>query len=201
MVKIKTLQAITLATALLALILGILKSKENLIVPAAVMLALMVAAIPASRKGRTIKPWICAIIILTLAVNMAGAFWTFERYTDAELLDFLIAAPSHIMASYSIVMFIVAYFDLRFDRLLFFVITVFASLMLSSAYTFVLAAFRMPFPDEILYISNYYLNASSMTMLVLCIISVLVVNRYMISKKINLIYPRHIIDRTGEGGG
>lgn len=196
MVKLKTVNVITLMVALSALALGIIKGKENLITPAMVLTILMFLAASKVEKGdRAPKAWLCCFIMAALAINMAGSFWTFERYTDAEWLDFLTAAPSHLVAAYSVVLFVIAYFGIRLDRLLFSLFTVFSTLSLSTTYTYVFAMLRHPAisdPDAI--IANYYLNASSATMFALCLISLVAVNLYMRDKKIRMLYPRHITE-------
>lgn len=197
----QTVQIAVILLSVSALVLGVLKAKENLIIPALTFALLISAFAFNGRKGETLKIKIPLIVALSLVVNMTAAFWTFERYSDAEWIDFILAAPSYTMASFLLVLSVVAHSEIRLDRLLFGVFTVFATLMLSSAYTFLFAFFRFPMPEADLLISNYFLNASSATMLIFTIVSVIMVNRIMKHREINLLYPRHILDGCCPGKG
>lgn len=201
MEKPQIVQIAVLILSLSALTLGVLKAKENLIIPALTFAVLMSAFVATGRKGRTLKIWMCVTIAVVLAVNMASAFWTFERYSDAEWADFMLAAPSYTVASFLTVLSMVAHSDMRLDRLLLGVFTAFSTLVLSTAYTFVFALYRFPMPEADLLISNYFLNASSATMLIFTVAAVIMANRILRRKGINLLYPRHILDVAGAEGG
>lgn len=195
-------QYVTFAASLSALAFGILVSRELLIVPALIFTALTaVSSSSAHRGGAAFKNWLCAIILLVLAVNIMGELRTFDRYTDAEWLDFIIAAPSMVAAAHAVVLSAVAYAGVRLDRVLFAIFSVFASLALSATYTYTFAICRYPFDPSVMMIANHYLNSVFATTFMSTVITAVAVYFWLVHKKIKLLYPRHVTDVVGGKGG
>ncbi len=187
---------ISLIISLVGLIIGLVKMKENLIVPAAFSTLLLALAVFETTQNKCLKEWVCIILCIGLVMNILSSFITTIHYTPEDWLDFYLVTPSFIFVSFVSILLIIGYFNIRLDHVMLAVFTLFMSLSTVSAYAGLFLFTRVltkTLTDEESKLANYYLDASFAVVLLAAIISIVVIDIIIRKKKIKLITAKYII--------
>ncbi|MDD3378769.1 MAG: hypothetical protein RBR05_03215 [Candidatus Methanomethylophilaceae archaeon] len=192
----QTICTISLIISLVGLIIGLVKMKENLVVPATFSTLLLTLAIFETTQNKYLKEWVCIILCIGLTINILSSFITTIHYTPDDWIDFYLVTPSFIFVSFVSILLIIGYFNIRLDHVMLAVFTLFMSLSTVSAYAGLFLFTRVltkTLTDEESKLANYYLDASFAVVLLAAIISIFIIDIIIRKKKIKLITSKYIV--------
>jgi hypothetical protein len=194
--KRKIIYGLTFLITVFSLFIGIIFLKENLLAPAIISLFIISYVLLSSKNGPGIKTWLCWLICAGLLIDTSGIFLGHVHYTDLDWIDFILSAPSFVMAGMGIIILLIGYSNLNLDRLLFSLFTIFSTLCANIVYAvfFVIRIDPTNQTSEKLMTMNYYLNAQSFTILMVCLLTILMANYIMINKELKLITAETVMD-------
>jgi hypothetical protein len=186
----------TFLITIFSLLIGIIFLKENLLAPAIISLFIIIYVLVSSKNRQGIKTWLCWLMCAGLLIDVSGIFLGHVHYTDLDWIDFILSAPSFVIAGMGIIIILIGYNGVNLDRLLFSVFTIFSTLCANIVYAvfFLLRIDTSNQTSEKLMTMNYYLNAQSFTILMMCLLVVLIANYIMINKKIKLITAETVME-------
>ncbi|MDR1405510.1 MAG: hypothetical protein LBJ20_08110 [Candidatus Methanoplasma sp.] len=176
----KPIYVSTFLLSVLAVCAGINGRQADLMMPGILSVILSVVILYKSFRGNSIKLWIPVTLNIFLIIGICGTSF-------ADFSGFAVATPLFVALGACIVLCMVAYTEIKLDRVMFCTYFLFMTLAVSNVFSYGVYYFYLKYgvADEAQ--ANFWLDDEFAFALTFCVLAIIAVMMYMKRKDIRLI--------------